>query len=707
MFKKIFIIAIFPIIFYFSNLLQLNSIIFMQVKEIPLFSFLEGSGRKFIIPVYQRDYSWVKSNCQKLWDDIMLLSNSNRKDHFLGTVVGIVDNYSEYVIIDGQQRLTTSSLLLLAFHNFIKNLPSKTHDDISLENHLLEFLIDKHSSDGSKRIRLKPNLRDEIHFNKLFDNPQNTKTDLSSNILINYHFFLNKISDLAISRREFFNNFMKLKIILIDLVRGNDDPQLIFESLNSTGVDLQSSDLIRNYILMDLPPEKQELFYKKYWLEIENYVDNGFDSFVQNYLTLKNQIFIKSDDIYENFKKITLTKFNNDKEKILEEMLYYAKFFSIISQISKHENEKVNNNFKKIYDLDFGAADSYFMELLADLDKGVLNIEIAINVIKLIECYIFRKIFVDNSSKSFNKFFATLSKDIKKHDNWQSQYFEILKYILINRSGSTKFPTDEDFENALIYNEIYKSKNLFYLFENLENFNSPIQIKIDELEIEHIMPKTLSKDWQHKLGENYQEIHKKYLNTLGNLTLASSSQNKKLSNHSKEQKDKIDYQQSKLKLNYKLDENSNWNADSIVLRAKALARDAINIWQYPTTSFLENKIDDKIFDLSCEEDFSGLRPVLIDINDGKIAKEIKTWRDFLKEYCNYFYQNFPHEFDLISKKDEIRKYFELKNMRTPLEFSKNKFVEANLSANMIFDLCQKICEYLKLNPENIKFKLKN
>lgn len=678
----------------------------MQVKETPLYQFLEGSGKKFIIPVYQRDYSWSKNNCQKLWDDIVILSNSQRIDHFLGTIVGVVNNYSEYVIIDGQQRLTTSSLLLLALHNFLKNLNNKSHDDINLQNQLLEFLVDKYSTDVSK-IRLKPNLRDEIHFSKLFDNPQNNATDITSNIYINYQFFYNKIQNLAISRQQFFDNFRKLKIILIDLVRGNDDPQLIFESLNSTGVDLESTDLIRNYILMDLEPQIQENYYKKYWIEIENFVNDRFEIFAQNYLMLKNQIYIKNDDVYENFKKLAINKFNNDKELILQDLLYYSKFFSIIFQMSKHKNHDINIYFQKIMDLEFGSADAYFMELLSDLDSGNLDVETVINVIKLIENYVFRKIFVDSSTKSFNKFFVILTKEIKKHQNWRLQYFEILKYILINRAGSTKFPTNDDFVNALINREVYRMKNsLYYLMENLENFNSPIKISTDDLEIEHIMPRNLTKDWQLKLGENYRDIHKKYLDTLGNLTWVTSTQNKKLGNLSKEQKDKIDYQQSKLKLNYKLSQDSNWNAETIEARAKSLANDAVNIWPYPITSFFENKPSEIIYDLGCDEDFSGQRPFYMEINNEKINHEIKSWRDFLRECCNYFYQNYSYEFELTTKKSDIKNYFDANNLRTPLEFSHNKFIESNLSANSIFNLCQKICEYLDFNPEKIKFKCK-
>lgn len=184
-----------------------------------------------------------------------------------------------------------------------------------MESQLLEFLIDKYSKDQARRIRLKPNKQDEVFFNNLFKDSEAKKSEISSNIINNYNFFSEKIRNCEIVPQDLFNYFRKLKIILIDLVRGIDDPQLIFESLNSTGVDLESSDLIRNYILMDLEPEKQEQFYQKYWLEIEKLVEDEFEIFVQNYLIFKNKSWIKSDDVYENFKKFVKENFAQDKEK--------------------------------------------------------------------------------------------------------------------------------------------------------------------------------------------------------------------------------------------------------------------------------------------------------------------------------------------------------------------------------------------------------
>jgi uncharacterized protein with ParB-like and HNH nuclease domain len=677
----------------------------MQVKEIPIYQFLEGSDKRFIIPVYQRDYSWTKKNCQKLWDDMLILANSQRPDHFLGTIVGIVSNYAEYVIIDGQQRLTTISIFLLSLHNFLKNKIDKSEEENRLESQLLEFLIDKYSKDQARRIRLKPNKQDEVFFNNLFKDSEEKKSEISSNIINNYNFFSEKIHNCEIAPQDLFNYFRKLKIILIDLVRGIDDPQLIFESLNSTGVDLESSDLIRNYILMDLEPEKQEQFYQKYWLEIEKLVEDEFEIFVQNYLIFKNKSWIKSDDVYENFKKFVKENFAQDKEKILQDLIYYAKIFSIIFQITKHKNSEINNCLKRFCELDFSVAVPYFLDIFTDLDLGILSEENVIKIIKTIESLAFRKNFVDNTSQGLNKLFITLAKEIKKEKDWQENYLDIFNFILLSKSGSTKFPTDDDFENAFINKEVYKTKNKFYLLSAIENYKSAFKIEIDDLEIEHIMPQNLTRDWQQKLGENYEEIHKKYLHTLGNLTLTTSRQNKVLSNLSKEEKDKIDFQTSKLKLNFRLEENKIWNDKTIVERAKILALEAKEIWQYPKTNYKKIIIEDEIFDLTSEDDFTGRRPSFISFGNNELEEDIKSWPIFLVKLCSFLYKNSPTLFEKAMVNNGLKDYFQKDAERTFKEFDENKFVLTYLLTKTVILFAKKLCKAVNYDLENVKFKL--
>ena len=322
----------------------------MQVQQLPIYKFLEGSGNSFIIPVYQRDYAWTKVNCQKLWNDLIDLNNKDRKDHFLGTIVTIGSGFEEYTIIDGQQRLTTISILLIALQAFLKNKVDINEGENVLVQKILDFLIDRHSHDEAKRIRLKPNKQDQEHFQKLFSEVKVLNID--SNIISNFNFFYEKIGSGLLSPNDVFEAFRKLKIVLIDLVRGQDDPQLIFESLNSTGVDLTAGDLIRNYILMDLEPQDQERLYKDYWINIEKFAGDVAE-FIRIYLIFKTKTSIKKDDVYATFKKSSLELFAKDKNLILKDLLFFAQIYSYLVQICNHPNPSINKELSRLSKLEF------------------------------------------------------------------------------------------------------------------------------------------------------------------------------------------------------------------------------------------------------------------------------------------------------------------------------------------------------------------
>jgi len=676
----------------------------MEVTNPFLHSFLEGSSKSFVIPVYQRDYAWTRNNCQKLWDDLVEMKIKNRPNHFLGTLVTISSGYDEYTVIDGQQRLTTSSLLLLALHNFLKDKGIKNEDENILSQQVLDYLINKYSTDKEQKIRLKPNKQDKEYFNSLFEDK---KSELvNSNIINNYNFFYEKISSGIISPREVFEMFKKIKVVSIYLLRGQDDPQLIFESLNSTGVDLNAGDLIRNYILMDFEPSKQENLYKNYWVKIENNTGDTAE-FVRNYLTYKTKLFIKRDNVYDTFKKFSNDSFDKNKELILEDLLYFSLLFSYLVQINSHPNQIINNQFSKFRKFEFTVAQPYLLDLLNDLEKEIVNTQTVIDVTAIIESYAFRKLIVDNTTQGLNRFFTTLAKEIKKEINWQHDYSNILNYILLERRGPSRFPSDTEFESSLLNKEIYllKSKNTNYLLESLENYNSAYPINLEELTIEHIMPQKLNEVWKNRLGINFEEIHKKYLHTLGNLSL--TSRNSQLSNNSFEEKQKIDFQNSRLKLNLNLEGLENWNEESIILRAKNLAREAIKIWKYPVSSFTKTINEEQVYDLSSEDSFRGMKPFKLYFDSESKAVEVKSWANLLKEVCKYLYSISPTSFNELYKGLEFKRYFndDKEALVRPVEFITSKFVECNLSSNDIVAFLSKICERMGIPPENISFSI--
>lgn len=675
----------------------------MQVQKIPIYQFLEGSGKSFVIPVYQRDYAWTTANCNKLWQDLLHLNETDKLTHFLGTIVSINSNFQEYLIVDGQQRLTTTSILLLALHNYLKQKGEKNEQENILTEQTLDFLINKHSLDESKRIRLKPNQQDKVDFDDLFNIEKSKQID--SNITLNYDFFYRKISSKEITPVNLFVLFQKLEIVLINLDRGVDDPQLIFESLNSTGVDLTDADLVRNFILMDLEPEYQEIIYEKYWLKLEKLVDD-IAKFIRVFLMYKLQESVKetSRDVYNKFREYSERTFTNDKEKLLKELLYFAEIYGYFVN-KNHEDKDINLALTRLYNLEFTVCYSFLMDLFYSFRNHILDKNTVVKSINLIESYAFRKILVDNTTQGLNKLFLVLAKDIKKEVDWQSKYFDILSFILLNKGASQKFPTDDSFIEALTQKEVYKlrSKNRDFLIENLENFNSSYQIKLDDLTVEHIMPQNLKPEEKSKLGPNWQEIHKKYVHTLGNLRL--TAKNSEMGNKSFEEKQKIDEEAKKLSLNEGLDNVSNWGEVEIVNRGNKLATKAVNIWSYPATNFSKSTPEREIYDIDEELDFSGKKPKCLYFQ--KEIIEIKYWRDVLKIACDKLYLTSPTEFNHIIQNSELTKYFSIEtenNLRSAVPFNNNKFVDGNQSANSIIRFISKLCELLNFDKNDIKIE---
>lgn len=385
-----------------------------------------------------------------------------------------------------------------------------------------------------------------------------------------------------------------------------------------------------------------------------------------------------------------------------------TEIYSWFVQITKYPNSDINKQLSRLNRLEFTVCYPYLFDIFNDIKSGNINEEVAKNILIIIESYAFRKILVDNTTQGLNKLFISLGKDIKKEETWRDQYLDILSYILLEKRVSQRFPNDEEFENALINKEIYRlqAKNKSFLLESLENYKSAYPVSLEELTIEHIMPQTITNKWKNILGENWKEVHKKYLHTLGNLSL--TAKNQELSNNSFEDKQQIDFQISKLKLNFKLDGLSEWNEEKILDRAKDLIKNSKDIWPYPKTAYSKPIPEEQIFDLTSEDNFSGSKPSRIFFDNDENGIEIKTWRDLLVNTCNYLYEFSPTQFNEIQNNPEFKWYFdEEKPLRHPLEFRTNEFVEGNISANGAIAFLFKLCERLNYEPENIQFSIKN
>ncbi len=568
-----------------------------------LLEFLEGARKRFIIPVYQRNYDWKRENCKQLFDDLVSVIKEGKSTHFFGSIVSYAHSRDEVVLIDGQQRITTISLILIAMINAMKKGVCVPEDSRLAE--ILEdtYIVDKYRRE-ERKVRLKPFRDDCTAFDRLIYNEEGEYIQ-DSKVTINYKYFYDRIvQQQELTLDDLYKAIDSLEIIDIELEpQHGDNPQLIFESLNSTGLDLTEADKIRNFVLMNLAPNIQEQFYDKYWNKIEKCSGNELDGFVRNYLTIKQGVIPNQKKIYFAFKEYT--KRYDDIEEVLKEMLIYANTYRDIKEYQVGDKD-TNEIAKRLDLLDMTVAYPFLMAFLVYAKEVELPLSEIHQVFACIETFIFRRLMCDLPTNALNKIFATLHGAVLKSKRDSDTYSSVMIYILESKKLSSSFPKDEEFINGFTTKKVYsmQAKNKMYIFERLENGSSVEKNDVVEnieqgiLTIEHIMPQTLSNTWKQDLGADWEEIQEKWLHTISNLTL--SGYNIKYSNRPFIEKRDMEngFKQSGLRLNHYIAQFDKWSEEELEQRKQELSRIAKAIWSYPETSFEPEVIDDDIVNLS-------------------------------------------------------------------------------------------------------------
>ncbi|NHB50801.1 DUF262 domain-containing protein [Helicobacter pylori] len=645
----------------------------MEAKATTLLRFFEeNQSNQFVIPIYQRLYSWKKEQCEQLWDDIIKIGGNDKMNgHFIGSIVYVLDDNtpsSPLLIIDGQQRLTTITLLFIALRNHLSD------EDELLEKFSrkkIESYLINSDKDGDKKFRLILSESDKDTLLSLIDENRRKPSKPSSKIVKNFELFEEWISKNTNKLETIFKGLEKLMIVYIALEKGKNDPQLIFESMNSKGMELAQTDLIKNYVVMETEVEKQEYFYNKYWRAMEEEFKQNeklFNQFVRHYLTIKTKI-PNISKVYVAFKDYR-QKEGIGIEDLLKDLQKYCGYFCQIA-FKKEADKDLNKALGFLVDLEMDVIYPLLLELYSDYSDGVLSKDDFIPIIALIESYICRRAVCGIPSSGLNKFFASFTKKIDKN-----QYLKSMKaHFLLLETTTGKFPKDSDFRDSLIAKELYKpkkTKEIKSFLERLENFNTKEPVNTQKCSIEHIMPQTLSLEWQKDLGENFQAIHDKYLHTIGNLTL--TGYNQEYSNKSFQEKRDMEkgFKQSPLRLNQSLKDLESFGEKEIEKRANDLADWALKIWTYPKldAETLEkykpkkDKKEKKAYDLSSYK-FSPHSRELFDI----LRKEIKALDEritekFMKAYITYKFDTIFTS--IVPSKDELTlmlkiKFSELQN----------------------------------------------
>ncbi|GAA8958370.1 DUF262 and DUF1524 domain-containing protein [Helicobacter pylori] len=633
----------------------------MDAEATPLLKFIKDNQKnQFVIPIYQRLYSWKKEQCKQLWDDIIKIGGNDKMDgHFIGSILYVLDgiyttSHNELLIIDGQQRLTTITLLLTALRDHLSDEVKRKE----IEDH---YLINS-DKDGDKKFRLILSESDKDTLLSLIDKDRRKPSEPSSKIVENFKLFEEWVSNTD-KLETIFKGLDKLMIVEIALEKGKDDPQLIFESMNSKGMELAQTDLIRNYILMETEIEKQEGFYNKYWRAMEEGFKQDkkwFDRFVRHYLTIKTREIPNINKVYVALKNYR-QKERIGIEDLLKDLQKYCGYFCQIV-FKKEDDKDLNKALGFLVDLEMDVIYPLLLELYSDYSDGVLSKADFIPIIALIESYLVRRAVCGLGTNSLNKVFPSFTKHIQK-----DEYFKSLKAHFGYLTEKQRFPNDDEFRNSFITIDFYKFKKREYFFERLENFDRKERVYTHEYTTEHIMPQTLEDEWKRDLGENFQAIHDKYLHTIGNLTL--TGYNFEYSNKSFQEKRNMEkgFKNSPLRLNKGLRalESESFGEEEIKKRANDLADLALKIWTYPKldAETLEkykpkkDKKEKKVYDLSSYK-FGSHSRELFDILSKEIkALDEKIVENFNQDYISYkFSKNFV---DIVVQTKDLKLYLNM------------------------------------------------
>ena len=588
----------------------------MQGNAKSIYSVFTENSR-FIVPIYQRPYSWRNEHCKQLWDDIVACATGKRDKHFFGSTVRVPDA-SGMIVIDGQQRITTVSLLMLAIRAALVSGEKTAARGGSTKDWVLnEFLLERCYPPRMDALKLLLVHGDADAYASLMENP---KTAPDCNLRKNYEFFLGCVREAKFSINELLDGIEKLTVIDISIDPA-DNPQLVFESINSTGLDLTEGDKVRNFILMGLTNEQQAAYYEKYWKKIETLVRRDSEDtdsvglFIRDALTAIRSEIPGLKVIYPEFKRFYAESDAGKKgaESVLSLLLEYAESYELLLHPDRIPNKRVAFVMACINRQECLPAYPYLVELFRIWRQEKLTADQVAACLHIVDSFVLRRLICDLPTNSLNKIFTDLNKAISKMQeddpDTQIPYEERLACVLKSRTGKARFPDDDEFRTGMVERHVYelRTKNRAYLLSRLEHGTSktaptngvddPVFQNIADkvYSVEHVMPQTLNDQWRKALGENADEVQKKWLHRLGNLTLTAYNSDmgngefasKKGRSLNELQKDNFGFSNEAhhLFLTEFISQQTQWTAAEIEKRAVMLANRAIDIWRYPATSY--------------------------------------------------------------------------------------------------------------------------
>lgn len=554
-----------------------------------IYSVFDGNSKQLIIPVYQRNYDWGESQCRRLFDDLVDVVRHGRDTHFFGAVVGNPEDSFTYVIIDGQQRLTTTSLLMLALVDSIESGVVTVDRDQDLARKIRANYLVLADQDDDVKFKLKPVKNDNDAYRRVVSGHDHLLED--SSVTANYRYFMNRIAKGELSGDELWKAIQSLEVMVLDLER-DDDPQRIFESLNSTGLELSEADKIRNIVLMGLPAKDQERLYEDFWNQIEEDAEYQTTSFIRDYLISRTRKTPRKDRLYDAFRDyVSVT--GSSVEQILDDMRAYARVARQL-KTAMTGYAAADRRLGRFNLMKRDVALPFLMPVTLDVANGVLTADDLSRVVGLVDVFIYRRFVCEVQTSGLNKIFATLYGDVRRLMRGDDDFVSALTYLITSRdSGSSRFPTDAVFREAFATRNFYKipSATRGYTFECLENVESndsrdiATRLGNQELSVEHIMPQTLTQQWRADLGEDAEEIHSTWLNRIGNLTVTGYNSAYSNSSFATKKSSEDGFDATPYRLNAEMREVSTWTVADMQRRGERLADIAVDYWSVAPTTF--------------------------------------------------------------------------------------------------------------------------
>lgn len=668
----------------------------MKANETKVDKFLATNETTFAIPVYQRNYDWTLFQCKQLFQDIIETGKNDKTNaHFIGSIVYVHDDVytasglTELTIIDGQQRLTTITLIYIALYRLAKEL-----DNQMLVNRIQKTYLINEFAPEEEKLKLKPTENNKEALRHILNSKNGEEFKGYSKIIENFDYFRSVI--IAENFEVIQRGLSKLIFVDIALDRQKDNPQRIFESLNSTGLELSQADLIRNYILMGLSRTDQDRIYKSFWEVIEkNAKDETLNKtrvseFIRDYLTLKNKEIPNKGDVYAKFKDKYPTSTIDELELVLTELKSLVKYYNKLTNPKNEPDKQIRTQLEYINRLEINVAFPFLMKVYENFSNDIIDKATFISVLSTVQSFTFRRFILGLPTNALNKIFMGLYDRVEINN-----YLFSIQIALLQRSGVQRFPRNTETLNALKEKDVYniKPKNRTYLLERLENFqnNEPVAIEGNsDITIEHIFPQNPDPKWKIELGaDEYNVIKENYLNTIGNLTL--SGNNGKLSNKPFIDKKVMNvdgkeqgYNFSRLWLNRDLKEKTKWDKFEIEERANTISDRFIKIWEIPEIDIELEATNDEINIFDAEDPKHKKLEYAIFFNQKLEVTQVA------KLYIEVFKQLFdlqPETFftSEIGDKLSLTKTPETTGLRQAVPISETYFIEANIDNMGKFD----------------------